>query len=302
MAQTAIGGMYHFAQRTRNDTSRRVTESMKQLDIFVMMVRKHLLVMLRYPVEFITSFAQIFIIIVMFTLATTMFAPRDANELSGGGETRAGAVMMYGFIIFMFLSDMLWTIGYSVRDEQYQGTLESLYLTPASKFASLVSRVATIVVWTGGLTLAGVLFIQLFIGRLPFHNVGLAAYLLVMTISGLLGVGFAFAAYTLIVKESAQTMASLLQFILMILCGMFFPFSALPAPVGIIARLIPISYAVDIFRSTLMGYPPGFPELASPAAETALVTIFGFLFPLVGYWFYLRVERRVRTDGSLAEF
>jgi len=36
------------------------------------------------------------------------------------------------------MSDTLWTIGYNIRNEQVQGTLEQLYLSPASKFASLV--------------------------------------------------------------------------------------------------------------------------------------------------------------------
>lgn len=275
---------------------------MKSLDIYRMMVRKHLLVMLRYPIEFVTSFAQIFIIIVMFTLATTMFSLGGPGVLGQGGESRVGGVMMYGFVIFMFTSDILWTIGYSIRDEQYQGTLESLYLTPASKFASLVSRVTTIIVWTGSLTIVAVLFTQFFLGRLPFHNPALAAYILLMTILGLLGVGFAFAGYTLIVKESAQAMANLLQFALMILCGMFFPFSSLPAQILPVTRLIPISYAVDVFRSALMGFPAGFPELASVESEVLIVSLFGILAPLFGYWVYRRTERRVRMEGSLADF
>ena len=53
------------------------------------------------------------------------------------------------------MSDTLWTIGYNVRHEQVQGTLEQLYLSPASKFASLVSRVINTLVWTGLLSLAG---------------------------------------------------------------------------------------------------------------------------------------------------
>ncbi|MBI3942410.1 MAG: ABC transporter permease, partial [Chloroflexi bacterium] len=177
-----------------------------------------------------------------------------------------------------------------------------LYLTPASKFASLVSRTTTIVVWTGLLTIAAVLFTQIFLGRLPFHNGALAAYLLLMTLSGLFGTGFAFAAYTLLVKESAQSTANLLQFLLMIVCAMFFPFSALPGPLIMLSRLIPLSYCVDIFRSALMGYPSGFPELAPPTVEIAIVTLFGLFGPLLGFWLYRRVENRVRVDGSLAEF
>ncbi len=273
-----------------------------QLDIFWAMVRKQLTIMTRYPVDFVASFGQVFFMIMLFVFAAIMFEPPEASGATSGMSSNSGAVMMYGFVLFMFVSDTLWTIGYSIREEQYQGTLESLYLTPASKFASLVSRVATIVVWTGLLTIAGVLFVQLFLGRLPFHNVAFAALLLVFSLSGTFGLGFMFAAYTLIVKESAQTAANLLQFVLMILGGMFFPFHALPDVLLVASRLLPLSYCVDAFRSTLMGYPPGFPELAPIEIETVIVIAFGILGPLVGYWVYRQAERRARIVGSLAEF
>ena len=272
-----------------------------ELGIFVAMVRKQLIVMTRYPVDFIASFAQIFLIILIFTFAAVMFEPGGIGA-SGGSAGGSGAVMMYGFVLFMFVSDTLWTIGYNIREEQYQGTLESLYLTPASKFGSLVSRVATIVVWTGLVTLAGVLFVQLFLGRLPFHNPGLAGVILLFSLSGTFGLGFMFAAYTLIVKESAQTAANFLQFVLMILCGMFFPFRALPEFLQWGSRLLPLSYSVDAFRSTLMGYPPGFPELAPIGIEIPIVIAFGIIGPVLGYWVYQRAEHHARTSGSLAEF
>ncbi|MBI5300954.1 MAG: ABC transporter permease [Chloroflexi bacterium] len=267
--------------------------------IYLAMVRKQVTVMTRYPVDFITSFAQIFLIILVFTFAAIMFEPRGSGSGEAGGS---GAVMMYGFILFMFVSDTLWTIGYNIREEQYQGTLESLYLTPASKFASLVSRVTTIVLWTGALSIAAVAFVQTFLGRLPFNNAWLAAFLLLFTLSGTFGIGFAFAGYTLLVKESAQTTANLLEFGFMILCGMFFPFRALPDVLQPISRALPLSYAVDAFRSTLMGYPRGYPELAPIEIEIPIVIAFGILSPLIGYWVYHLAERRARITGSLAEF
>jgi ABC-2 type transport system permease protein len=270
------------------------------LETFISMVKKQLIIMTRYPVNFIVSFAMIFIIILMFAFATMMFSRGGLEAGAESGQT--GGIMMFGFIVFMFLSDTLWTIGYNVRWEQYEGTLESLYLTPASKFASLVSRVTISLVWTGLNVLAALFFVEYVLGRLPFHNLGLGAYILVMTLSGTFGFGFAFAAYTLLVKESAQMTANFLQFALLVVCGMFFPFSVLPPLVGFVSRLIPLSYAVDAFRSTLMGYPPGFPELLPIGQELVIVTGFGLLMPLVGYILYKAAEHKVRVDGSLAEF
>ncbi|MGD2158269.1 MAG: ABC transporter permease [Anaerolineales bacterium] len=265
---------------------------------FWAMVRKEFTIMLRYPVEFVASFGQVFLIVAIFTLAGLTFS--TSQEGMGGSGT--SGLVVYGFVLFMFISDTLWSLGYRVRHEQVQGTLEQLYLSPASKFANLVSRSTTVLLWTGLLSVAAGALMTTMLGRLPFENPLLGLYLLVMSLSGTFGVGFAFAALTLRIKETAQTMANLLQFSFLILCANFFPFAALPTALRMVSRLIPLAYAVDAFRSTLMGYPPGFPELAPIQVEIVIVSAFGVLMPLLGYYLYRRAEIQARRSGSLAEY
>jgi ABC-2 type transport system permease protein len=250
-------------------------------------------------VEFVASFGQVFLIIMMMTLASLMFAPADvsANRVSLGT-----GLVMYGFVLFIFLSDTLWTIGYNIRREQKQGTLEQLYLSPAPKSASLVSRVTVTLIWTGLLSLTSIWLVSTVVGRVPVNNLPLGLIILALSLSGTFGLGFAFAALTLRVRETAQTLANLFQFSFIVLCAPFFPFSALPGSVQLISRLIPLSYSVDAFRSTLLGYPAGFPELTSIEVELVIVTTFGLLMPGLGFWLYRREEDRARRSGSLSEY
>lgn len=268
------------------------------------MVRKELILIARYPVNFVASFGQVFMIVAIFTLGSKTFISdlnSPADQAPGVSGNPAG-VVIYGFILFMFLSDTMWTIGYNVRHEQVQGTLEQLYLSPASKFASLISRVANTLLWTGLLTLAASGLMVVMIGRLPFENPLLGVYLLIMNLMGTFGLGFAFAALTLRIRETAQTMANLLQFVFLVLCAMFFPFSALPGFLRLLARLVPMAYGVDAFRSTMMGYPPGYPELAPIGIEIIIVTAFGLLMPVLGYYLYRLAEDHARRSGSLSAF
>lgn len=46
----------------------------------------------------------------------------------------------------------------------------------------------------------------------------------------------------------------------------------------------------------------GFPELLPIGTEPVIVTGFGLLTPLLGYGLYKAAERKVWTDGTLAEF
>ncbi len=263
---------------------------------FLAMVRKELISMSRYPVNFVASFGQVFVIVAVFTLAGLAFTrPGEAGGSFSG-------VMIYGFVLFIFVNDTLWTIGYNVRHEQVQGTLEQLYLSPASKFASLVARVANLLIWTGLLAIVGGGVIGFMTGSLPMENPLLGLYLFVMSLLGTFGVGFAFAAITLWLKETASTLLNLLQFAYMILCANFFPFSALPPYLQAVSKVIPLAYSVDAFRSTLMGYPPGFPELASIEVEIVIVTVFGLLMPVIGYYMYRKAEDSARSKGSLAAY
>jgi ABC-2 type transport system permease protein len=267
-------------------------------DTLLAMAHKELTIMVRYPVEFVASFGQIFLIVAIFSLAGLTFSPSQVDAPDSGPS----GIVVYGFILFVFFSDTVWTLGYQVRQEQVQGTLEQLYLSPANKFANLVARVTTILLWTGLLSIAAVALMTLMLGRLPFENPLLGGYLLITALSGTFGIGFAFAALTLRIKEAAQSAAILLQFGFLILCANFFPFAALPAGLRMVARIIPLAYAVDGLRSTLMGYPEGFPELAPIEVEIIIVTAFGILMPILGYHLYRRAEYQARVEGGLADY
>jgi ABC-2 type transport system permease protein len=270
------------------------------LSTFWAMTRKELIVLARYPVEFIASFGRVFLIVAIFVLGGKTFSQQQSFASGPGGDT--SGLVVYGFILFMFLGDTLWNVGYAIRHEQVQGTLEQLYLSPASKFASLVSRVTNTLIWTGLLCVAGGALMAVMIGRLPVQNPGMGLYILAMSLAGTFGIGFAFAALTLRIKESAQTLANLLQFVFLILCANFFPFSALPPLLYSLARFIPMAYSVDAFRSALMGFPPGFPELAPFPVEVAIITAFGILMPFIGYALYRRAEIQARRQGSLSAY
>lgn len=275
-----------------------------KLSTFWAMVRKELTILARYPVEFVASFGRVFLMVAILTLAGSTFSPQSANQVPQGepAVSYISGVVVYGFVLFMFLSDTLWTIGYNIRREQIQGTLEQLYLSPSSKFASMVSRVVNSLLWTGLLSITAGAIMVAMIGRLPVENPLLGLYVFVLVLAGTFGVGFAFAALTLRLKESAHTLANVLQFVFLILCAYFFPFAALPSLLRTFSYFIPLAYGVDAFRSVLMGFPPGFPELVPFEIELVIVTLFGIGMPILGYLLYRRAELHARKEGGLAAF
>ena len=211
--------------------------------------------------------------------------------------------MFYGYLLYAFLSDSLWRIGYSVRQDQVQGTLEGLYLTPAPKFASLVSRAVPLFALTAtGAALAMAAANWIF-GGLPAANLGLAAGVFLCSVVGTFGLGFCFAAYSLVAGEAASSTANLFEFGAARRVRHVLSVSrAAGSQCACFRALIPLSYCVDAFRSTLIGFPPGFPELAPIGTELIIVAVYAVAAPILGYALFRAVERRLRQNGRLGQY
>jgi ABC-2 type transport system permease protein len=153
------------------------------------------------------------------------------------------------------------------------------------------------VAWTGIAGLLGLLLAQMVTGPLTLHNPILALIILLFTVSGLIGLGFTIAGLALRFGETIELVANLLEFGLMGLCAFFFPFSILPAPLLTLARIIPLSYAVDAFRTVALGRSQ--PELLPLGAELTIVIFTGLVGPPLGYLIYHLNERTVRRQGAL---
>jgi len=269
---------------------------------FAEMVRKNLLEQSRYPIEFVAGVGMLFMVILMFSFSAASFtappgSPRDPNAPD---PSSLGGTMFYGFILFAFLSSALWNIGFSIREEQVRGTLETLYMSPASKFSQLLARVFGTILLSGILSIIGFGFITFVLGPLPVQNLGFGLVVFFFALLGAVGIGFMLAAVTLVAKATVNHLIQFLQFFFMIGCAMFFPFRVLPPwMVDGVSRWIPVSYSVDLFRSTLMGAAP---ELLPWQSEFAIVAAFGIISPLLGYWLYLKMEARAREQGKLGEF
>ncbi len=266
------------------------------------MSKKVLVEYSRYPIAFVALFVQIFLIIVLFIITSFAFTAPGTGQAK---ITLFAGMMAYGFVTNIILSFTLWEVGFSIREEQVRGTLESLYLSPTNKFSNLLSRVFAILLWTAAISVGGLLLVSVLVGGLPVNDLGKALFVLFFTTTGFLGFGFIFAGITVRLKETAQTLVNGVQFFFMIFSAQIFPFAALdqvsPAIVTYVSRWLPVSYCVDLFRTTLLGIPP---ELMpnDVLVEYVIVILFGIISPIVGYWYYNWIDRKARSEGTLGEY
>ena len=288
------------------DTSNRIT-FWDNLYILKAMIKKEFKIIMRYPLDFILGFVQLFFWMLIFIFAALPFS---ANGIESLGASRFGNSILWGSIMFFIASDVIWVVGNGLRYAQRTGTLEQNVLAPIREWDIVLARAFRALTSDIPFLLWTLLIIYLLTGYFIIKNPLLSLYAFIMALMAFLGFGFLYAAITIWIKR-ANMLSNMLQFVLMFFCAMFFPFSSLPSQVLIISKLIPFSYNVDLFRSLIGGLEPElvtsdvifFGIVLSPIMfELVLVTILSIALILIGFWAFDYSIKKAKREGTLAQY
>jgi ABC-2 type transport system permease protein len=185
-----------------------------------------------------------------------------------------------------------------VRSAQLSGTLEALLVTPAgvptilfgSSLYSLVFQVFRTVLHLG----VALAFFGLTLGRV--NGAGVLA-VGVLTILCFLSVGVLSASFILVYK-TGNPFSWILGSVSGVLGGVVFPVALLPPWIRWVSSLLPVTYALDGMRKSLLAsasFAKVLPDVAALAAFDAL------LLPLSVVAFRLAV-RKAKKDGTLSHY
>ena len=171
-----------------------------------------------------------------------------------------------------------------IWDRQF-GFLKETLVAPVSRFNIMIGRTL------GGATIATmqgviVFFISLAAGFRPFSFLGIVPAIFVMFLVSLL---FTALGTTIASKlsdmQGFQLVMNFLVAPLFFLSGALFPLEGLPKALSIIARLDPLSYGIDAFRSLLLGT-----SHYGPALDITVLSIVTLIFLGLGSYFFSKME------------
>ncbi|HEY8426700.1 MAG TPA: ABC transporter permease [Limnochordales bacterium] len=263
--------------------------------------RKELLIMLRYP----TWSVGLLVWPVLFPAGYVFFGRALAGPAGEGlaaFEARAGTADYVGYVLlgttlWMVLNSALWMLGSHLRMEQWRGTLEANWVSPASRFGMLAGAGAAQVLQS--LTLLGVTLIELRLlyGLAPRGSLALMAVLLALSVLSVVGLGLVFASLVLWVRET-EAMVFLVRGLFTVFAGITFPIDVMPPWMQAIGRALPLTYAIRSLRGVaLAGW--GWDQVKGDALAIAC---FGIVSLALGIGLFRAVERMARQMGSLAQY
>lgn len=233
----------------------------------------------------------------VFVIVEMMFWPVMAVLSVGlmGGflqlEERTLAFVLTGAIASGVLQVTQLDVGYSLLYDVWSKSIKHTFLTPAGLTPALVGP------WIIGIIRGFIIFWVLYLLSLflfEFHLPGLLSTL--MFLSGVFWMSLlsGISVWVLILNygQRAEIAVWAMAYLVMVVCGIYYPVNVLPEPLSTFGKWLPLTYFLDEFRSEY-----GFPHLF----EHGIIKgwILNFAYTLLGIWCAKMAIRRAYRTGVL---
>lgn len=260
-------------------------------------LRRDLLTTLSYRVYFVSDLLGLLSQALLFYFISEMI---DSAELPSYGSTSPTYLefVVVGVAVGVFVQFALTRVAASLRQEQLQGTLESMLVTPTApgtiQLGSVVFDLAYVplrtVVFLGAMTVAF---------GLDFEASGVLPAMLVLLafIPFVWGLGVLGAAAILTVRRGAGV-AAIAGGLLALLSGAYFPVTLLPGWLQAVAEWNPVAVALDGMRSALLGGA----SWAETGADLLVLVPFSLASLLLGLVAFRLALRHERAQGTLGVY
>jgi ABC-2 type transport system permease protein len=222
-----------------------------------------------------------------------------ANFEQNTGTGNYVVYILIGANVFSMVSAALWNMGFWMRREAQTGTLEALYLAPTTRFhiiagIALYGAIRSIVNFVIAFSLGCLLF-----QVNPLQgNILVALAFLLTGVLPLFGLSLLFGAVVLKVKE-ANALVQLMQWVVSLLMGVYFPITVFPPFLRVVALLFPPTWVNNGVRASLLGVGYFFETWY---ADLAVLWAFVLLGPLIGMWAFAQVERGLKRNEGIGQF
>jgi ABC-2 type transport system permease protein len=273
-----------------------------EVRILFAFAKKEWLSFVHYPTWIAGLIISPFLFVLPYILGARALAGPNSSGLGAFSQiTGTDNYIVYiiiGSALWLWLNGMLWDIGHIVRTEQWQGTLEQLWVCPIPKTYLLIG---------GGLMHTAINFFYSLIIAFEVWIIwrptvvihfGLLFLITLLCWFSLYGVSLIYAGAVLRFQE-ATALYNILNAIFFALCGVTFPIELLPGWLQAVAKLIPLTWAIRDMRLVLLG---GTFANINIQRDILLLAIFALFLPLAGYLIFMRIERSTKKNGSLSNY
>lgn len=204
--------------------------------------------------------------------------------------------LLIGTLVWRYLSIVFDAISEMIAWERWEGTIEYTFMAPVSRLTHMLGQTVFSLVW--GLFFTGVIFgVVALLFDVDLSNANLAGASLVMLAASLsfIGFGIVAAVLPLLFPERGAQMTNVVQALLLLVSGVYYPITVLPGWMQAVARVSPATYALSAMRAAIL-------ENASWTfliKDVLLLTVMGLVMIPIGLWVFSKAETYAKRTGKL---
>jgi ABC-2 type transport system permease protein len=256
----------------------------------------------RYPTLFLGQLFWPVVLPASWVLMGRAYSGNDPEALAAfaerAGSSNVAVFVFVGYAMYNWLSALLWGAGTALRQEQLRGSLEAVFVTPASRLVPLFGPGVGTLLPMAMVFVSNFLALRIFFGIFPpIEAVAQAAVIVVLGIPALYAIGSLFAASVLRFGEVGPVV-QLIRGMFVLLCGITFPVAMLPLWAQVWAKLMPPTYIVDDIRRVLLRDE----TIADVAGDIAIVLSLAALTAILAVAVFRYLETSARRTGMLGRF
>jgi len=204
--------------------------------------------------------------------------------------------LLVGTIAWRFLGIVFEDIAEIIAWEKWEGTIEYTFMAPVPRLTHLIGMsIGTIIraaVISVAVLFAVVLFIDVDLSR---ANAVSAVALLGVGTMAFMGLGIASACFPLIWTEKGLQMSYIVQAVVLLVSGVYYPTSVLPGWLQVLSVVSPATYVIEGMRQALLDGA----DLITLWPQVWPALLIGVLSIPIGLRLFISAERYAKRTGRL---
>lgn len=257
-------------------------------------LKRDFLINASYKFSFLFDLGSIFFSVLTFFFIAELFGEKATEYLSNYGGDYFSFVLI-GIAFSGYMSAAMGSFTETIAQEQSYGTLEAIILSPTKISTVLICSSIWKFIFTSFRVIVYLILGWLFFGfDLSKVNLSASLIILLLTVISFSSLGILSASFVLVFKRG-DPINWLFNGVSRFLSGVYFPIVILPVWLQKISYFIPLTYALEGMRKSLILGSP-LKEL-SPQILALSILSFTF-FPLSIFSFKLALKK-AKKNGSL---
>ena len=223
---------------------------------------------------------------------------QSANLQKLVGTSDIVTYITLGYVFIGFLNMALWAMGFSLRKEQFYGTLESVFAAPVPRWVFTLGMSVHSILHEALMIAVQLIFITA-VFSIAVNPAGLLPSLAMvgLMVIALYGLGMIMASTTLIFKQG-WLISEALGSILLVITPIAYPLAVLPVFMQKAALTVPTTYGILTVRHFLLGEQMGF-SVGTAFLRVAVLCVVWVVFGLV---VFALIDKYTRRSGTLSHY